>query len=129
MIPSTAPRQSFRDALQDTASPAFDVIGSTPARPAAVDMVEGTPVRGSTVDVTPVRQGGMAVPADVIPGSSPLMMKRGPPVAFSGGVRSLKDAFRAPVKPRPAEDGEPAPEGRKMSVYERLGWDDEFDDL
>lgn len=92
-------------------------------------MVEGTPVRGPAVDVTPVRRGGMAGPADAIPGSSPLMMKRGPPVAFSGGARSLTDAFRAPVKSRTGEEGEAAPGGRKMSVYERLGWDDELDDL
>lgn len=128
VIPSTAPRQSFRDALQDSVSPALDTIGSTPAKPAAAHRIEGTPL--GAVSATPVRQGTRPeFSADTIPGSSPLMAKRVAPVAYTGGVRNLKDMFRTPVKARPEPEEKAAPEGRKVSVYERLGWDDELDDL
>ncbi|SPN96892.1 uncharacterized protein DNG_00412 [Cephalotrichum gorgonifer] len=143
VIPSTAPRRSFRDALQDTTtSPEFSAIGSTPARPAAADRIEGTPVQPGVISATPVRRSTMPASAsvDAIPGSSPLMMKRAVPVAVhTGGMRSLTEAFKAPVKPRPAahaeeSESEMAPAAapaapRKMSVYEKLGWDDEYDDL
>ena len=124
VIPSTAPRQSFRDAVRDSASP-LEAVGATPARPVGVDRVEGTPRSSGVVSATPVRRGAMpADAAETIPGSSPLMAKRAAPGAYSGGVRSLKDVFRTPVKAKPAEQGE-----KTMSVYARLGWDNELDDL
>lgn len=131
VIPSTAPRRSFRDALQDSVSPALDTVGSTPAKPAAAGRVEATPLQGGAVSVTPIRQSTRPGPsADTIPGSSPLMAKRVAPVPYSGSVKNLKDVFRTPVKARPEQEETAAPEGRrKMSVYERLGWDNELDDL
>lgn len=130
VIPSTAPRQSFRDALQDSTSPAFDAIGSTPARPAAADRIEATPAQRAAISATPVRQRPRAgASAETIPGSSPLMAKRAAPGTYTGGVRNLKEMFRTPVKTRPEQGEMAAPEAKKMSVYERLGWDDEYDDL
>ena len=156
VIPATAPRKGFRDALQNSVSPAFDVIGSTPARKPMVDMIDATPAaQTSAIASTPVRQ--TARPAMQPAGeqsilqSSPLMPRRAAPSQYlavpkSGasrpadlsGVRSLKDIFRTPVKPKVAiapavevkeVEKEPAVADKKVSVYERLGWDNEFDDL
>lgn len=129
VIPSTAPRRSFRDALQDDPSAAIDTVGSTPAKPAAADRIEGTPVKKTSVSETPVRQARRPEPsADTILGSSPLMAKRTAPVPYTGGVRNLKEAFKTPVKARPEQEEKPVPEA-KVSIYEKLGWDNEYDDL
>lgn len=57
------------------------------------------------------------------------MAKKAAPMVYTGGVRNLRDLFRTPVKAAPVEQSKEAPETKKMSVYERLGWDDEYDDL
>ena len=160
VIPATAPRKGFRDALQSSASPAFDVITSTPARRSVVDRIDATPARTSTIAATPVRSSVKpaslpeeeSLPADeIMLPSSPLMARKAPPSQYlavprSGasrsadisGVRSLKDLFRTPVKPKqtaPAASEERmaetsvVAEKKKVSVYEKLGWDNEFDDL
>ncbi|MBE3048108.1 hypothetical protein IMZ48_37510, partial [Candidatus Bathyarchaeota archaeon] len=104
-IPNTAPRQSFRNALHNSASPAYDAIESTPARPPAADRIEATPVQRAAISATPIRQRARPeAPVDTmdaIPGSSPLMAKRAEPDVYVGGVRNMRELFRTPVKARP----------------------------
>ncbi|CAI4216264.1 unnamed protein product [Parascedosporium putredinis] len=147
-------RKSFRDALQSSVSPAFDAIGSTPARTSRVDMLDATPIAPtSAIASTPVRRTVSSAPEhgeeQSILQSSPLMPRRAAPSqhltvpgtgssrsADLSGIRSLKDIFRTPVKPKAslpqtveAKANEKPAAAEKMSVYERLGWDNEFDDL
>lgn len=154
VIPATAPRKSFRDALQNSADDALDTVQATPARPPLVDRIDVTPVAPGAIAATPARQTKTrdemfpAEELDVV-GSSPLMQRKNVPRQLPGPirtvdssvVRSLSDAFRTPVKkPKPSPSGPawggkvdekaaPAEPGKKMSVYERLGWDNDFDDL
>jgi len=151
VIPATAPRPGFRDALGP--SPAVERVEATPARPTSATPKGGllgvfppspakdrvaagsgraplartrngfldTPT-ADRIAATPVRRpAASSTPAEVISATPP--------------IRNIRDMFLTPVKPRvplaakiaSAKDLEG--EKKAVSVYERLGWDNDVDDL
>jgi DNA replication regulator SLD3 len=140
VIPATQPRSGFRDALGPSsaervaATPSvvkIRVVGS-PHQSRVGQAIFDTPTAG-LVAATPVKKrfgaGLSSTPVDAVSATP---------------VRSIRDMFLTPVKPKGAgafpagDDGKdqgsvapivPLGETKKAaSVYERLGWDDEFDD-
>ena len=134
VVPSTGHRQSHRDALAPTTSPAMDLVGVTPVKPTQRSsfirrMAEGT----------------------AAPTSSPLMGKSrlalnelsglGNVGAASGSLRppetEANELMATPVKKVAAhldlgESPVPAPRAAMkpvVSIYQSLGWDDDFDDF
>lgn len=136
LVPSTASSMGHRDAYVGSTSPAIELVGGTPVRP--------------TSQPSFIRRPANEEPA--IPPSSPLMERKATSTdAFSipgsaAGSRERLDfstprkseVSATPIKrtaPRPhaiSESpglGEDAHSRKKVSIYQRLGWDDDFDDL
>lgn len=139
VVPSTAPRRGHRDAL----------IGVSPV----ADAVQATPARSSATAKSSVSQLAAEEPA--IAPSSPLMARKSCAPRHLGVPRSViqdemgstpvkraenHPLFETPVKLRTKVErettisdskiGQPvAGVERNMSIYERLGWDDDCDDL
>ncbi|KAG8428467.1 hypothetical protein J3459_003890 [Metarhizium acridum] len=135
LIPSTGHRHSHRDALADSVSPAMDLVCGTPARLS----LQASFIRRMASD-------GLAIPQ-----SSPLISRNigmvdesaGPqsPVEDPTGFRSLTklsdEVMATPVRknvsrldliqsPVPIKESD---QQRTVSIYEKLGWDDDFDDI
>ncbi|ODA82978.1 hypothetical protein RJ55_01487 [Drechmeria coniospora] len=133
LVPSTSSRTGHWNAF----------LGSTPP---ALELVGGTPIRPST-QPSFIRRPPVAEPA--MSPSSPLMDRRmvgGDSLSIPGSAekpRARQSAARwqqqehilaTPVK-RPASRPEPmdgpanGPSQHTGSIYQQLGWDDDFDDL
>lgn len=135
LIPSTGHRHGHRDALADSVSPAMDHVGGTPARP--------------SMQTSFIRR--MAHEGPAIPPSSPLMSRRATAVnespvprsvdSISAGFRSVtkrsdeimatpvrKSVSRLDLIQSPVPMQEPD-QPKRVSIYEKLGWDDDFDDI
>ncbi|UNI14563.1 hypothetical protein JDV02_001180 [Purpureocillium takamizusanense] len=134
LVPSTASSMGHRDACIGSTSPAMELVGGTPVRPTSQPSFRRRPANEE--------------PA--IPPSSPLIERKAtnadvPSMAtgttgsherlgFSTPRRS--QVLSTPIK-RSALDPQaitesPGPEFRSqknVSIYQRLGWDDDFDDL
>lgn len=110
MVPSTEHRHGHRDALADSTSPAMDFLAETPVRASTQHSFikrlprddETSPTRHSSSRDAHGDQELMATP-------------------IKKSVSKLRFA-ETPV-------GGHAARSEKVSIYERLGWDDEFDDL
>ncbi|KJZ80592.1 hypothetical protein HIM_00442 [Hirsutella minnesotensis 3608] len=129
LVPSTGSRTHRRDAFMNSASPALELVGGTPVRP--------------WTQTSFLRRPANEMPA--IPPSSPLMVSTRRTLAESSGnvleppgrSGSWRDAIAAtPVKrgaPRPGLQESPAvlteTPPKKVSIYQQLGWDDDFDEL
>ncbi|KAF6833732.1 hypothetical protein CPLU01_05330 [Colletotrichum plurivorum] len=134
-IPSTGPRRGH-----------IDVLGITPS-----SAIQATPIKQSGQPL-----GFLSGNELTVPPSSPLMMMRKParsqhlsiPASAVrerlGRVRSLSPDVGLPATPckqrtinvledevasTPLVDEAPPPQQKTQSIYERLGWDDDFDDL
>ncbi|KAG6002547.1 hypothetical protein E4U21_002971 [Claviceps maximensis] len=149
MIPSTGHRHGRRDALADTSSPraAMDFFGATPVR---------TSTQRSFIKRLPDGESA-AVPVPVPALSTPLRRTNKPALAGGGGDHDENQPHRhtssfmgarppryqdeelmaTPIKrtvSRPQLFQTPPPGGPSarpstVSIYDKLGWDDEFDDL
>ncbi|KAG6215186.1 hypothetical protein E4U34_005754 [Claviceps purpurea] len=110
MVPSTEHRHGHRDALADSTSPAMDFLAETPVRASTqhsfikrLPRDDGTsPTRHSSSRDAHGDQELMATP-------------------IKKSVSTLRFA-ETPMEGHAARS-------EKVSIYERLGWDDEFDDL
>ncbi|KAG5966015.1 hypothetical protein E4U58_002627 [Claviceps cyperi] len=110
MVPSTEHRHGHRDALADSTSPAMDFLAETPVRASTQhSFIKRLPRNDET---SPTRHSS----SRDVHGDQELMAT---PIKKS--VSKLRFA-ETPV-------GGHAARSEKVSIYERLGWDDEFDDL
>ncbi|KAG6056296.1 hypothetical protein E4U17_002309 [Claviceps sp. LM77 group G4] len=110
MVPSTEHRHGHRDALADSTSLAMDCLAETPVRASTQHSFIKRPPRDD--ETSPTRH------------------------TSSRGAHEDQEIMATPIKKsisklRFAEMpvGGHAARSEKVSIYERLGWDDEFDDL
>ena len=131
-IPSTKQRMGYFDILVPSTSPAADGLAVTPVRPS---LASSFLRRTSEFD-------------EAIPMSSPIASREEPRLLLSTNAttpfgrspycgKMMQTLFATPVKGSASimkpddgvEDRVEAPEGRQQTIYEKLGWDDDFDDL
>lgn len=133
-VPSTGQRSGFRNPIDLHTSPAVDTVGSTPTKPAA---------SSSTFIRRPSNEEPFIPP-------SPLARHRksGQPLAPAASTNTHlqlpkvdeEGVFETPAKKQgnqfvPMESPvrqpqiQATPLAKPQSIYEKLGWDDEFDDL
>lgn len=124
-VPSTSSRPGFRNVVPST-SPAADMIGSTPTKPAASFLRrssnEGPFNPPSPLFKTARRTSGQNALTASMRQSSSLV------------PQSHESIFATPAKkqaPRLIVDESPIAqkEEASKSIYQQLGWDDELDDL
>lgn len=132
LVPSTGHRHGRRDALADSVSPATDLVSGTPARQSlqasfirrmACDestILPSSPLMSRTaalVDESPDPQTTGRVTAGVRPRSDEVMAT---PVRKSVSKLDLIQSAVSVQELNPQ---------KKVSIYETLGWDDDFDDI
>ncbi|KAK9438768.1 DNA replication regulator Sld3 [Metarhizium brunneum] len=135
LVPSTGHRHGHRDAFADSVSPGMDLVGGTPARPS----LQASFIRRMASD-------GLAIPP-----SSPLFSRNtamvdesprpqgsaGDTIGFRSLTKPSNDVMATPVRknvsrldliqsPVPMKESD---QQRTVSIYEKLGWDDDFDDI
>lgn len=136
MVPSTGHRHGHRDALADSVAPAMDLVGGTPAR--------------SSTQHSFIRR--MAHDEPAMPSSSPLVGNKAANIDDFAPCRSTATASMGarPTSPDGTQGVMATPAKRtvsrleltqtllsphgpnqlnKVSIYDKLGWDDDFDDL
>lgn len=149
MVPTTGLRRGYTDAYPDGTPTQIDTIGGTPTkRPADSSFLRRTTFDKDVLAQSPSmdRKSSSAKPFFVpgsatkeqksssakqlfVPGSATKEQRR-----LSFGSSGIDQLFATPIKTRPKElsltqDAHEEPVEEKKSIYERLGWDDEFDDL
>lgn len=135
MIPSTAPRRDTEDALDTAPSSA---ILATPSRPSAssrADVSEFASVLGSSPLMArkAARSQQTAFATHAVTHEDDLVMPASP--AADGGILETPvKASRFFILPQDEISATPIknmnkPAEKKVSIYERLGWDNEYDDL
>lgn len=128
MVPSTGLRRGYTDAYPDGTP---GTIGGTPTKRPA----DSSFLRRSTFDKDVLAQSPLmdrkssSAKQLFVPGSATKEQRR-----LSFGSPGIDQLFATPIKARPKElsltqDVCEKPVEEKKSIYERLGWDDEFDDL
>ncbi|OAA32828.1 DNA replication regulator Sld3 [Moelleriella libera RCEF 2490] len=136
LIPSTGHRHGHRDALAPIASPSGVPFGETPSRsfsqPAFVKtaaqdqlaMLPSTPsIQRNTAAVGPIARQANHGPAMEEPWPATEGARREIAATPVRNSSSRMDPLSSPV---PFLDAGKATE---MSIYEKLGWDDDFDDI
>ncbi|KAG6042258.1 hypothetical protein E4U41_000002 [Claviceps citrina] len=133
MIPSTGHRHGHRDALADSVSPAMNLVAGTPVRPSTRhSFLKRSVLDGQALGLSPPPPFGdhrddahsrrtaddTSLSARPLPGRAQEVMA----TPVKRGVSKL-ELIRTPVSAEHA--GRP----NRVSIYDRLGWDDEFDDL
>ncbi|KAF4960714.1 hypothetical protein FSARC_10393 [Fusarium sarcochroum] len=117
MVPSTGFRGGHRNALRQSPTPDFERIGSTPTK------------AGSSFIRRPANE------QDVLPfpPSSPLLERRTVSAADLFGPGTNIDRKRKAIKTKNMNDVEnqnvEAELAKPASIYQKLGWDDDLDDL
>ncbi|KAH6606543.1 dna replication regulator sld3 [Trichoderma cornu-damae] len=130
-VPSTGKRPALRELYKRSPSPAMDAIGDTPIKTSAKPSFIRRPVNEQ--------------PA--YPPSSPAIRRKGAPedsVVTDGAVKPARTSYGAPdivetpikkttqqrISLYATPQGKPQEsKGKGVSIFERLGWDDDFDDL
>lgn len=130
-VPSTATRYGHKDAMQSSASPAMDAVAHTPLKPST----------GASFLRRPPRE------EPAIPPSSPIMTRKAAPtesplvpasVYKPIGKPSLSSSRYDDIPETPIKKSAPPPDmtneqgaqgGRKGSIFQALGWDDDDYDL
>ncbi|KAM0554098.1 hypothetical protein ACHAPJ_006896 [Fusarium lateritium] len=117
MVPSTGFREGHRNALRQSPTPDFERIGSTPTK------------AGSSFIRRPANE------QDVLPfpPSSPSLERRTVSAADLFGPGTTMDRKRKAIKTKNMNDVEnqyvEAGPAKPVSIYQKLGWDDDLDDL
>lgn len=136
LIPSTGHRHGHRDALAPIASPSGVPFGETPSRsfsqPAFVKtaaqdqpaMLPSTPsIQRNTAAVGPIARQANHGPAMEEPWPATEGARR---EIAATPVRNSSSRMGPLSSPVPFLD---AGKAKEMSIYEKLGWDDDFDDI
>lgn len=129
-IPSTGPRKGYGALNLTSASPMMDSIGRTPTKGAAdaAFLRRANPEDGSIPPSPLMERRTVSAEQLFVPGTATKEQRR---LSFT---KSTKEGILAtPIKARRKEfandqDSQNKPP-EKMSIYQQLGWDDEFDDL
>lgn len=127
LVPSTAPRNGHMDVMFGSSS-TLDVVGSTPIKASARPNFLRRPLNEEPAmpPSSPLMSRGASGADNSILGCAVTPLKKRAFPASQG-------LFETPVKrsaPRPVyEDALPVPEQKEVSIYEKLGWDDDLDDL
>ncbi|KAI2466134.1 DNA replication regulator SLD3-domain-containing protein [Annulohypoxylon bovei var. microspora] len=148
LIPSSGPRKRTHESAF-----ALDNSPSIPRSGPFARQIDATPMKQSSL-----KQSFLSIPKaddEDILASSPIMARKSSSISFQDSGIGLDELFETPVKPRavpipqeglvaatPAKrrilesttanastDRGTTEPGRKLSIFERLGWDDDLDEL
>jgi hypothetical protein len=134
LIPSTGHRHGHRDALADSVSPGLDLVGGTPARPSS----QASFIRRMAHDEPAILPSSPLMSRNTIMGEESPGPRRAvswmgvqPPPRQSVEVLatpikksiSRLDLMQSPVPPHERN------QQSKVSIYEKLGWNYDFDDI
>ncbi|KAK2612434.1 hypothetical protein QQS21_001538 [Conoideocrella luteorostrata] len=135
LVPSTGHRHSHRDALADSVSPAVDYVGGTPIRPST----QPSFIRRVAHDEpkilppSPLNHRKTALIEDFSQPQSTITAS----ASSQPPIHRTREIMETPVKrsvsrldliKSPVPIYEPV-RAKQASIYEKLGWDDDFDDI
>ena len=130
MVPSTGLRKGYTDAYPNGTSP-LDAIGGTPTkRTAESGFLRRPNLEEDVIPPSPsMDRRNISAQQLFVPGSITKEQRR---LSFTSP--SDEQLFATPIKAKPralnqAQNAQEKSLEEKKSIYERLGWDDEFDDL
>ncbi|EGR50487.1 uncharacterized protein TRIREDRAFT_58960 [Trichoderma reesei QM6a] len=112
-IPSTGKRPALREMYKRSPSPTTDTVGDTPTKTSAKTSF----IRRSLVEQSAIPPSSPAVPR--IRKSAAFIVTNSPDKPMKTSAYEGPDLMETPQEPK----------GKSVSIFDRLGWNDDFDDL
>lgn len=131
-IPSTGKRPALREMYKRSPSPTTDTVGDTPTKTSAKTSF----IRRSLVEQSAIPPSSPAVPR--IRKSAAFIVTNSPDKPMKTSAYEGPDLMETPVKKSTQQrmdlyatpqTKQQEPKGKSVSIFDRLGWNDDFDDL
>ncbi|OTA04072.1 hypothetical protein A9Z42_0046100 [Trichoderma parareesei] len=131
-VPSTGKRPAFREMYKRSPSPTTDTVGDTPTKTSAKTsfirrlLAEQSAIPPSSPGVASIRKSAAFIVTNSPDKPTKTSAYEGPDLMETPVKKSIQQRMDLYATPQTKQQ---EPKGKSVSIFDRLGWNDDFDDL